>query len=226
MKILLATILKYMFDIPRTIWFNLKYFPFSVAIKLPVLIGNNVKICEMHRNAIVISGKEKITPFMIKIGVGRAEGVSGARRGCLFLGENAQLIFKGNAQISEGILIRSTNGKILIGNNFYSNLNLSIICANKIEIGEDVLLGWDINIRDCDGHFVYINGERSNIPKPVYIGDRVWIGAYVDILKGVSIGSGSIVAYRSCVLKPFSEENILIGGYPAKKLKTNIAWQV
>ena len=162
---------------------------------------------------------------MIKLGIEGVQGVSDHRKGFLMIGKEARVTFNGKASLSRGVSIRSQRGTIVFGQNFYSNCNMSVICSREIVFGNDVLLGWDISIRDCDGHKVYVDGVLSQGVKPVHIGDHVWIGAHVDILKGVRIPSGSVVAYRSCVLQPFEEENILIGGYPAKQLKSNVRWE-
>ena len=54
--------------------------------------------------------------------------------------------------------------------------------------------------------------------QPVVIEDDVWVGANVTILKGVTIGHGSVVAAGAVVTKscpPYS----IIGGVPAKLIK-------
>ena len=54
--------------------------------------------------------------------------------------------------------------------------------------------------------------------QPVVIEDDVWVGANVTILKGVTIGHGSVVAAGAVVTKscpPYS----IIGGVPAKVLR-------
>ena len=54
--------------------------------------------------------------------------------------------------------------------------------------------------------------------QPVVIEDDVWVGANVTILKGVTIGHGSVVAAGAVVTKscpPYS----IIGGVPAKILR-------
>tara|TARA_R100001163_G_scaffold31720_1_gene24804 strand:+ start:3123 stop:3647 length:525 start_codon:yes stop_codon:yes gene_type:complete len=52
----------------------------------------------------------------------------------------------------------------------------------------------------------------------VIIGDDVWIGGNVVIMPGVSIGSGTIIANNSHVVKSYPPYSI-IGGNPAKLIK-------
>lgn len=67
----------------------------------------------------------------------------------------------------------------------------------------------------------YIMDSDEKLPEndaPVVIEDDVWCGANVTILKGVTIGRGSVVAAGAVVTKscpPYS----IIGGVPAKILK-------
>lgn len=53
---------------------------------------------------------------------------------------------------------------------------------------------------------------------PVVIEDDVWCGANVTILKGVTIGHGSVIAAGAVVTKSFPSYSI-IGGVPAKLIK-------
>ena len=53
---------------------------------------------------------------------------------------------------------------------------------------------------------------------PVVIEDDVWTGANVTILKGVTIGRGSVIAAGAVVTKSFPPYSI-IGGVPAKLIK-------
>lgn len=54
--------------------------------------------------------------------------------------------------------------------------------------------------------------------QPVVIEDDVWCGANVTILKGVTIGRGSIVAAGAVVTQSFPPYSV-VGGVPAKLLK-------
>lgn len=56
--------------------------------------------------------------------------------------------------------------------------------------------------------------------KAIKVGNNVWIGAAVTILKGANIGSGSIVAANSVVLSGDYHENSLIAGNPARVVKS------
>ena len=63
----------------------------------------------------------------------------------------------------------------------------------------------------------FVDGENP-YDQPVVIEDDVWCGANVTILKGVTIGRGSIVAAGAVVTKSFPPYSV-IGGVPAKLLR-------
>ena len=67
----------------------------------------------------------------------------------------------------------------------------------------------------------YIMDSKEKLPEndaPVIIEDDVWTGANVTILKGVTIGRGSVIAAGAVVTKSFPPYSI-IGGVPAKLIK-------
>jgi len=96
----------------------------------------------------------------------------------------------------------------------------------SITIGDDCLFAWGIDMRTSDGHSLIdlSTGKAINLPKPIKIGDRVWIGQNAHILKGSEINRNSVVAFGSIVTKKFTETNIVIGGNPASIIKRNIDW--
>ena len=215
--------LRHLLDLPKTIWINYKVFEFKQALRLPVLISRKIKVVEIHKGTIILP--ENARTFSIKIGIEGAYGVAHEQKGCLVLGKNSKIIFKGRASISKGVLIRSS-GRIIFGHDFYSNCNLSLVCARDIIFGNQCVLGWNIHIRDCDGHPIFQNGERINLNEKVIIGDHVWIGQDVKILKGTEIPADSVIAMNSCVTKKFDKTNTIIGGYPAKIIRQDVNWEV
>ncbi|MBC8770466.1 acyltransferase [Arenibacter sp. BSSL-BM3] len=84
------------------------------------------------------------------------------------------------------------------------------------------MFGPGTKIVDNDSHRISIDiNERRKAPKsnPIIIEDNVWIGMNSLVLKGVCIGKNSIVAAHSVVTKNVPE-NVLVGGNPAKIIKT------
>lgn len=222
-------LLKYILSIPKTLWFNFAVFSIKTAIKLPVLIAYNVKISNVHKNCIVINSE--IKRFMIKININEgSEGVNSSylNNGYFFVGDKGRIVFNGKANFCSGVSIRLDDGEMVFGNDFSCNRNCFFACSEKIVFGNNVLLGWSVNVRDSDGHLVYDLNEKKSEKKTVEsvnIGNHVWVAAKVDILKGVEIPNDCVVGYNSCVTKKFTDSNCIIAGYPAIVVKENINWE-
>jgi acetyltransferase-like isoleucine patch superfamily enzyme len=119
-----------------------------------------------------------------------------------------------------GIFI-SENGFISIGKN--SGLSgATLVSWNKIIIGENCGIGGNVSIWDTDFHGLHFH-DRTCLEKvktePVIIGDNVWIGANVIILKGTEIGNNSIIGAGSVVVGSKVKNNEIWAGNPAKFIK-------
>lgn len=115
----------------------------------------------------------------------------------------------------------SKDSVLTIGSDF-SMTGGSIICAEKITIGDRVWVGANSIIMDTDFHPID-SEERQKNPKdgktaPVVIENDVFIGMNVTILKGVNIGSGSAVGAGSVVTKNVLP-NTIVAGNPARAIK-------
>lgn len=113
-------------------------------------------------------------------------------------------------------------GKLYIGNRTIVNQFSEIVCTENIFIGKDCLIAEHVHIRDSDSHSILI--DNYNMTKPIVIEDHVWIGVNSTILKGVKVGTGSIVAAGSVVTKDVPP-HVIVAGSPAKVIKENISWQ-
>jgi acetyltransferase-like isoleucine patch superfamily enzyme len=115
---------------------------------------------------------------------------------------------------------RTENSLIAFGENTSINNRASIISVGaSITIGRNCLIGQELIINDSNGHELAVARrlEPDANPRPVTIGNNVFIGARVTILKGVTIGDGCVIAAGSVLTPGFTaENNKTIGGNPAR----------
>lgn len=105
-----------------------------------------------------------------------------------------------------------------IGDNVFINSGCQFQDQGGITIGDGTLVGPKTVIATLN-HSMNPK-ERANLfPKPVVIGKNVWIGANVTILPGVTIGDGAVIAAGAVVNRDVAE-NTIVGGVPAKFIKT------
>ncbi len=137
----------------------------------------------------------------------------------LTAGENSTCDLSG-VIFGRGCMISVRPGALLrIGQNSYIGDRGLIAVSKSLEIGADCAISWGITILDDDGHVL----ENAEPCLPIRIGNHVWIGCNVTVLKGSTIGDGSVVAAGAVVSGQFPEK-CLIGGVPAKILRQNIQW--
>ena len=119
--------------------------------------------------------------------------------------------------------------KLIIGNRVNVGEYVHIGCNNSVIIGDDVLMGSKIYITDHN-HGVYCgkNSDSPFVPPAkrqltegsfVKIGARCWIGEFVTILPGVTIGEGCIIGSHSTVTHDIPANSIAVGS-PARVMKT------
>lgn len=118
---------------------------------------------------------------------------------------------------------RTLNSKIFIGDGTWINNNFTAIAEHSsITIGKRVLIGTGVEIFDSDFHGLNINERglsQAGWAKPVVIEDDVFIGSNVRILKGVSIGKGTVIANSSIVVKDIPP-GVIAGGNPARIIRS------
>lgn len=223
---LLKKITRLSLSLPKTIYFNFRLFEAKTALKLPILVDYRTKLMTVHRNTVKLNTKAAFG--IIKLGWGEGAAGNECNRFSYWnIKEKSKVIFEGKAHFARGVSLRTDNeGEIIFGENFTANQNFFCASNTSIIFGKNILAGWNIHIRDGDGHIIYDQDKKIiNQNKPITIGSHVWIASYSFILKGVTIADDSIVALGSIVTKSFSEPNIIIGGVPAVLVKKNIEWE-
>lgn len=132
-----------------------------------------------------------------------------------------------------GVLQSQGNGKITIGDHTCIYERSLIGSVNSIEIGNCVIISNHVHIFDNNNHptspavrhKMCVEGFEGDPwrwthadSRPVVIEDDVWVGEYATILKGVTVGRGSIVASHAVVTKDVPPYAI-VAGNPAKVVK-------
>ena len=119
------------------------------------------------------------------------------------------------------IQARFKESLIIIGENIASNNGLLIVCAERIEIGNDCLIGKDVQMIDFDAHSLAPSERRNSIGKvkPIVIGRNVWFGNNSIILKGTEIGDNSVIGAGTVVTGGKFPSNVVIAGNPAKVVR-------
>lgn len=106
---------------------------------------------------------------------------------------------------------------IHIGKNVFINCGCHFQDQGGIYIGDGALIGSQVVLATIN-HGRKPEERTDNIPAPIYIGKRVWVGSHATILPGVSVGDGAIVAAGAVVTKDVPP-NTVVGGVPAKAIR-------
>lgn len=195
---------------------------------------NRFKIKSGNKLEIPVSAQRQMKKITVKLG---------GRNNCLIVGEDVQLThceirLDGQDNLIEiGPRVRFSSGKIYLRNTSGQHIRIGedttvegayllVDEASSIDIGRDCMLSTDILIRTGDKHSILDmhSGQRLNPSCDVRIGDRVWIGRDVQVLKGTVLHPESVVGACSVVSRAFDEGNCVIAGVPARIVKQGICW--
>lgn len=101
----------------------------------------------------------------------------------------------------------------------------SICAATYISIGRGCLIGANVTITDTDFHAIKPENRRYNIrfediaTKPVRIGNNVFLGVGVIVLKGVTIGDNAVIGAGALVVNDIPS-NFVATGNPARAVRS------
>ena len=101
---------------------------------------------------------------------------------------------------------------ISIGENFYTNHNVTILDGAKVTFGKNVFIAPNC-VFSTAGHAIDSEqrGRGLEIALPITVGDDVWFGANVTVLPGVTIESNTVVGAGSVVTKDIPSGVIAVG---------------
>ena len=125
------------------------------------------------------------------------------------------------AFISAGVLIRASVGNITIGERAFVGRGVHIAAVECVEIGADCLIAEHATVRDQDHDYRKLGAERnrSRLVAPVRLGTSVWLAAKVTVVKGTSIGQGSVIGANSVARGEIAPFSVAVG-CPARVVDT------
>lgn len=171
---------------------------------------------QRHRTAqIMLKGRLLVRPFLV-----------GKGHSCLVLGPNSHFLLAGDFEIGQGVYLCAAPGATLdLGGRHTSTgsgvtADSIVMAERSLTIGKDVSVAWGCTIPDSD--CPPIEGVPQALP--TVIGDRVWLGHGVSVLKGAHVPAGCVVAARSVVGMRDYPENALLAGIPAIVRRESVKW--
>ena len=189
---------------------------FANRIRHVIIFGpkKKYKMRQFHRNAVLGENLD----------LGTISGCMAEKPGQIRIGNNCRIF---------GVLQTQGDGEIIIGDHTCIYRKTVIGSVNNISIGNCVIISNHVHIYDNNNHptspkrrremcMAGFDGEAWRWvyadSAPIVIEDNVWIGEYSAILKGVTIGTGSIVASHAVVTKDVPPYTI-VAGNPARVVK-------
>ena len=117
--------------------------------------------------------------------------------------------------------IRVHEGEVSVGAKTVMGQECTISAYQNVSIGRECIIADRVMLIDFDHGVVEVDRpirEQGIYKRDVDVGHNVWIGYGACVLRGVSIGSNSIVGTNAVVTKDVPE-NAVVGGVPARTIR-------
>ena len=207
--------IKFLKKVNITEFFYLNYFCKRVIrTDSSKIIPYKNAVLDIDRNArIYVGGGD------IEVGCDQVKGSKAETR--VRLREDAVWSAKNGCKVAYGSTIEVLKEAIFDTGYFSMNSNSTLVAACKICLGDDVMISRNVVIYDSDFHSILDEfGNCVNRARNVIVGNHVWIGANVTLLKGAIIGEGSIIGANATITGEILENSIVRTSF-SKVVKEN-----
>jgi acetyltransferase-like isoleucine patch superfamily enzyme len=172
----------------------------------------------VSKSSITFKGKNNRLEIADGVSLDGVNFVFDSNNGQITIGENS--VYKGMLRVGFG-------SRIAIGRalSVTARCYISAMEGASVTIGDDCMFASANEIRADDAHPIFdaTTKKRLNKSVSIVIGDHVWLSGQVTVSKGASIGSGSVIGYRSYVRHAIPKSCIAAGA-PAKVVREGIVW--
>jgi acetyltransferase-like isoleucine patch superfamily enzyme len=124
--------------------------------------------------------------------------------------------------IGRDTAIRCHEGFLRIGNGVVFGGRDTVNCYLDVEIGDDCIFADEVYVGDFDHRTDDLDTpiqQQGIVKSPVRIGDDCWLGTKAVLLRGTTIGPGSVVGASAVAKGRFPERSVIVGN-PARVAKT------
>ena len=136
--------------------------------------------------------------------------------GSIEIGDRVQLV----STVARLELVAEAGAMLRIGSRSLVNFGTSIVAFDRVTIGERCLIGPHCMIMDTGFHHVEPDRRLERpTPRPISIGENVWLGARVVVLPGVTIGDDAAIGVGSIVTDDIPSGVVAVG-VPARVVRS------
>lgn len=153
---------------------------------------------------------------------------------------NSEVVFYGsNNRVSLGkngffnglkIIVEGDNCKVRIGDDGFilGATQIYVVDGSTFSMGNGCMFSDVIDIRTTDNHCILDKktNKRINPEENVVIGNKVWVGHGVTILKGSELADGVIVGAASCITRKHTIPCSVVVGNPGREIKYDVDWKM
>lgn len=123
------------------------------------------------------------------------------------------LVLKSLPSVRRGFnVVIEPPGEVSIGKGCFFNNDCSIVCRDRVTIGDNCLFAEGVKIYDHDHRFRNpdkLIKDQGYKAQPVVIGSNCWLANNVIVLKGTTIGSNTVIG-AGCVVHGDIPENSIV----------------
>lgn len=224
----IKNILRFLLDVrkisrsnPLLVWKNFKYNFFTKQVKTNILKGAYILI---HKHTVLELHSKASLELKGILELGSKKFRKSKLETRLLLEDGARFIVDDRFTIGYGSDIEVFKGAILhVEGKGGTNIYVTIICGESITLGERVMLGRSVTIRDNNGnHYIARRGYKNT--RPVIIGQHVWLCEGCTIIAGAKIGDGAIIGAKALV-SSYVPAFTMVAGNPAQIVDEEVYWK-